>query len=42
VKLCWENKLGFLEYGYDDSFGTRIIWNGVSKAVSIRGYWIGI
>jgi hypothetical protein len=30
------------DYGYDDSFGTSIIENKVSFAISIKGYWIGI
>ena len=49
MKLCWQKQapMGILgiwsiDYGWDNSFGTGIIRNSVSFAVSIRGYWIGI
>jgi len=49
MKLCWEKEapigimgIWSISYGWDDSFGTGIIRNSVSFAVSIRGYWIGI
>ena len=42
MKTCWQRKLWIFDYGWDDSFGTGIIRNSVSLAVSIRGYWIGV
>jgi hypothetical protein len=42
VKLNWQKKKLFFEYGYDESFRTGIIWNSVSLAISIKGCWIGI
>jgi len=42
MKLCWQKKFWFFEYGWDDSFGTRIIRNSVSIAISLKGYWVGM
>lgn len=42
MKLNWQKRKGFFNYGFDDSFGTRIIKNSVSIALSFKGYWIGI
>ena len=49
MKLCWqkEAQIGILaiwltHYGWDGSFGTGIIRNSGSVAISIHGYWIGI
>ena len=41
MKLCWEKKWKIFDYGWDDSFKTKIIWNKVSFAISFRGYWVG-
>jgi len=42
MRLNWQKRKLFLEYGYDEDFKTGIIWNSVSLAVSVNGYWIGV
>jgi hypothetical protein len=41
TRLNWQKSWWIFDYGFDDSFKTGIIFNRVSVAVSIGGYWAG-
>lgn len=41
-RLCWQSRFWFIDYGYDDEFGTGIIKNDCSVAIAMRGYWVGV
>ena len=41
--LNWEREVGgHLSYGFDEDFGTGIIFNQVSVCISVKGYFLGI
>jgi len=43
MRLNYEKYIGqHISYGWDEDFGTKIIFNSVSICISINGYFIGV